>query len=449
VVRLKKLSAGRHYRMVLSAASLVCAGVALSFPAWAFALLMAVLAGLPVVGFFVDARLNRLHNSLQEVEVGVQRAFQKFEDREKEYQYSVDELQRELTRLQQLNINLQEVKTIEQIFVPLAEAAQYILECEQTLIFLYHKDTNLLECCEFKGHADDPRRAETTGLSIPVTTDGGFLAKAFLAGRLSVMADFAELAPEELPASLYQNIVALLPQAFILLPLVVNQHGVGMILLEYLAPNSQMRRRHLELLELFVYQASLAAANLQMQEELHQLNLELEQNFQQLLERREFYSLIAQDLSSSMTQMSFSIGRVTESAQTLTRQGEGLMQRGNELRKHVSNIDDIIASINNVARQTKLLAFNATIEAVRVGASGQGFAVVAEEVRKLAQRSGDDAKNIQATLTAMQTAITSIAEVADATHDIALLQQQGTEQMNIVTKDVMKRAEDLVESLQV
>ncbi len=116
--------------------------------------------------------------------------------------------------------------------------------------------------------------------------------------------------------------------------------------------------------------------------------------------------------------------------------------------KHLSKIDDIIASINNVTRQTKLLAFNATIEAIRVGEAGRGFTVVAEEVRKLAQRSADDSTTIKAILTAMPDAIKAIAEVADATHNIALLQQQGTEQMNIVTKDVMKRAEDLVESLQ-
>jgi methyl-accepting chemotaxis protein len=149
-----------------------------------------------------------------------------------------------------------------------------------------------------------------------------------------------------------------------------------------------------------------------------------------------------------MIQMSLSINEVTESAYTLTKQSENLIVRGNELRNHLSNIDDIIASINNVTRQTKLLAFNATIEAVRVGEPGKGFAVVAEEVRKLAQHSADDSTTIKATLKAMQEAIKAIAEVADATYNIALLQQGGTEQMSAVTKDVMKRAEDLVESLQ-
>ncbi len=186
---------------------------------------------------------------------------------------------------------------------------------------------------------------------------------------------------------------------------------------------------------------------MKMQEELHQLNQELGENYQDLLKRRDFYAHIAQDLSSSMTQMSFSIAEVTKSVHTLTEQSENLSRRGNELLNHLSNIDDIIASINNVTRQTKLLAFNATIEAVRVGEAGKGFAVVAEAVRKPAQQSADDSNDLYA-LIAMQGAIKGIAEVAEATHNIALLQQQGVEQMNIVTKDVLKRAEDLVESLQ-
>ncbi len=228
----------------------------------------------------------------------------------------------------------------------------------------------------------------------------------------------------------------------------VNEQVLGLLLIVNRKDSPAITSQQLELLKLFAYQASLAIATMKMQEELHQLNQELGENYQDLLKRRDFYAHIAQDLSSSMTQMSFSIAEVTKSVHTLTEQSENLSRRGNELLNHLSNIDDIIASINNVTRQTKLLAFNATIEAVRVGEAGKGFAVVAEAVRKLAQQSADDSKMIQATLIAMQGAIKGIAEVAEATHNIALLQQQGAEQMNIVTKDVLKRAEDLVESLQ-
>jgi methyl-accepting chemotaxis protein len=235
----------------------------------------------------------------------------------------------------------------------------------------------------------------------------------------------------------------------VIIPLVANKNGLGILMVDNSSQQEQITNQHIELLKLFAYQASLAIATIRMQDELHQLNLELEHNFQDLLERREFYSTIAQDLSSAMTQMSFSIAQVTESAHSLTEQSEHLIGQGDELIKQVSKVDDIIASINTVTRQTKLLAFNATIEAVRVGEAGRGFAVVAEEVRKLAQRSGDDSTMIKSTLKNMQNAIKTIAEVADVTHNIALLQQQGTEQMSVVTKDVLKRAEDLVDSLQI
>ncbi|MGS0735162.1 methyl-accepting chemotaxis protein [Pseudomonas sp. GG8] len=108
------------------------------------------------------------------------------------------------------------------------------------------------------------------------------------------------------------------------------------------------------------------------------------------------------------------IGEAIDQIELLAVEVDNSNKAMNHLKEESEKIGGVLDVIKAVAQQTNLLALNAAIEAARAGEAGRGFAVVADEVRSLAQRTQKSTEEIEGLITSLQSGTQEVSTVMES-----------------------------------
>lgn len=190
-----------------------------------------------------------------------------------------------------------------------------------------------------------------------------------------------------------------------------------------------------------------------------QVNAEAEQ----VSTRAESLSQGAAEQASSIQELSNAIGYISEQVDTTTNFANIAEQENmqthqkiktcseymNELVEAMKMIDEkskeiikVIKTIDDIASQTKILSLNATIEASRAGVAGRGFAIVANEVKNLANKSAEAAKNTALLIESTVTAVEKGSRISNVTNQSLHEVVESAEKVSQSVSTIFKTAND-------
>lgn len=144
------------------------------------------------------------------------------------------------------------------------------------------------------------------------------------------------------------------------------------------------------------------------------------------------------------------VSDTVEGMDRIREQVQATSKRIKRLGESSQEIGEIVQLISDIADRTSILALNASIQAAMAGDAGQGFAVVAEEVERLAERSTDATKQISTLIKAIQTETSeAIADMEESTREVVEGSQLASQAGQTLSEidDVSRQLEDLIKGV--
>ena len=168
---------------------------------------------------------------------------------------------------------------------------------------------------------------------------------------------------------------------------------------------------------------------------------------ERLRERAEAMEADVHALVEAGEQSRSAIGRASTTLVTISDRVRSTAQTVGALGSASEQVNAFVDAVSRIARQTNLLALNAAIEAARAGEHGKGFAIVAEEVRKLAEESGRAAKDVADTISLVReniaAAVASMGEGEREVRDVGTVAGEADRALGGIL-DGIRRITDVV-----